>query len=708
MGESGGIPSGASVQVASDGTVTIHDGTARRSYVLGPGESESLAEKKPSRGPRVPSEPVPRTESKPPAAGSKTPSVTVPRPSDPPPSASKSTAPDAKVSNRTIAYNAKDMVLTPPGTAPAKPSDASAPEPKPSAAASGASLPTNPKRTIAYDASQLNLAAPGAPAASPGSPAMNATQAFDPKAVASVPTVTKPEAAPTAPTGAGPQRTIAYDARQLGLAAPEPAGNNGGADPKRTIAFDAEQIRAITATAQGAAEPAAQASAPASEPPKPATKPNATIAYDARALGLAGATPGGSAPAHPAPTPTVEDDSSNSDASDDSSPRMTDPDGTPAWQVLHSRDAEPSPDSPLVYRERTYVVAEGTSEPLLEAILSARFEELREELASRPKGKLVNMALFDHRWEGRPERPPLLTLQWKDWRGEPIVGRPKGSQPPPAVGPVSVPAPKPAFETPAKRSGADGGAESETAAKRSGADGAEDRVESPPSSRPPVATPEPAEAAPQPAPAPAHVDVGGPPSDDLDLSISDDVVDAPRPRERRRTDELLANAFEALQDLFFLTTPVEGLEFVVRLLGDLIPAQGYSTCLYDINTDELRFVAVAGPGGEAQKGRGVPRLRGLLGAAAIAPDAAVLIEDVVSDPRYDAATDGRPGVDIQTMALMAISHQGRLLGMVQLINRVDQSQFSRADANLLMYIGEKLGEFLFSARMRPDERRRGT
>ncbi|MCA9608192.1 MAG: GAF domain-containing protein, partial [Myxococcales bacterium] len=124
----------------------------------------------------------------------------------------------------------------------------------------------------------------------------------------------------------------------------------------------------------------------------------------------------------------------------------------------------------------------------------------------------------------------------------------------------------------------------------------------------------------------------------------------------------------------------------------------------DINADELRFVALDGPGADERRGEGVPRLSGLLGVAALAPNHTVLVEDASADDRFDPGVDGRIGLSAENLAVVALTHQGRLLGVLQLINRQHQAQFSRADANLVFYIGEKLGEFLYAARMRPHHR----
>ena len=618
IGEKGGVPPGASCSVAPDGKVTIQDAVARKTYVLAPWVEESLAPASTPRGPRVPSEPVPRPGSVPPpnAEGR----VSVPKPSDPPPA--------AKVSpKRTMAYDARELGLA----APAKP----------------AASPS--KKTIAYDAKQLGLSAPAEPtptgesastSAAPASgastsaapekarpkPVAKKTMAYDAKELG----LTPPSAAPTesAPSESAPSQSVPSEPPAKKVASPDEKKSKPIA--KKTIAYDAKEL------GLAAASPAAEA-APAPEPAqaKPAKAPvsKRTIAYDAKELGL-----GGDRSTVPDAAPPEQD-----------APEQDAPEG---WGLLHARDEEPTKETPLCYRERTFVVPPGTTPPVAEAILMARFDELQHDLAERPKGKLVNMAVFDHRWEERPERPPLVTLQWKDWRGAPVI-RQQGA---PAASP-SQPAPsQPSTAQPAP-------------------------------SQPPAAQP-----------APSQPPVAQPASSQPPAARRSE----PAPRG---VDDRLANAFEALQDLFFLTTPVEGLDFVLELLADLVPSEASSACLYDINSDELRFVALRGPGAPERQGEGVPRLSGLMGAAATSSEGVLLSENVPHDVRFDPGVDGRIGLEPVTMALMSVTHQGRLLGMIQLINRQQQAQFSRADANLIAYVSEKLGEFLYSARMRSDQRR---
>lgn len=88
--------------------------------------------------------------------------------------------------------------------------------------------------------------------------------------------------------------------------------------------------------------------------------------------------------------------------------------------VLASRDVEPSPSSPLTYRERAFLLAGGASRALMEQLLTDELGVIQRALEGRPQGKYVTLALFDQPFEGVPMRPPLATLEWMDWRGDPV------------------------------------------------------------------------------------------------------------------------------------------------------------------------------------------------------------------------------------------------------------------------------------------------
>ena len=102
------------------------------------------------------------------------------------------------------------------------------------------------------------------------------------------------------------------------------------------------------------------------------------------------------------------------------------PDEEEGLHVIYRREQEPTPTSPLHYREDVFAVAPGTSEADAERILRAQLQIIQDALKAKRSAKYVNLAVFDQVFEGRPPVPPLVTLSWKDWKGpEPVLTYPR-------------------------------------------------------------------------------------------------------------------------------------------------------------------------------------------------------------------------------------------------------------------------------------------
>ncbi len=89
-----------------------------------------------------------------------------------------------------------------------------------------------------------------------------------------------------------------------------------------------------------------------------------------------------------------------------------------ASTLLFERDQDPSATNPLTYRERVYAVASGTSEAQAEALARQTLTTLMQSLATRPRGRYVIVAVFDHTFSHRPSESPIVVLRWKDWHGD--------------------------------------------------------------------------------------------------------------------------------------------------------------------------------------------------------------------------------------------------------------------------------------------------
>jgi GAF domain-containing protein len=99
-------------------------------------------------------------------------------------------------------------------------------------------------------------------------------------------------------------------------------------------------------------------------------------------------------------------------------------------RLMLARNEDSTPDNPLLYRERCYLVPKSLGLAEIEGALREQLEVIERELSSEPTGKFVNLAAFDHVWHDKPERPPLIVLQWKDWRNQINVDFPASAKEP--------------------------------------------------------------------------------------------------------------------------------------------------------------------------------------------------------------------------------------------------------------------------------------
>jgi hypothetical protein len=86
-------------------------------------------------------------------------------------------------------------------------------------------------------------------------------------------------------------------------------------------------------------------------------------------------------------------------------------------ELIYERLHEPSDDSPILYRERAYVVDTLQTDDDLEEHLEAELSRIRRDWRHRDASQFVQLSLYDHSFQGEPRFPPIATLTWKDWQG---------------------------------------------------------------------------------------------------------------------------------------------------------------------------------------------------------------------------------------------------------------------------------------------------
>lgn len=404
-----------------------------------------------------------------------------------------------------------------------------------------------------------------------------------------------------------------------------------------------------------------------------------------------------------------------------SPPPETEP-NVPGLELVAMRKEEPTDAVPITYREYSFAVAEGTDPEELEQRARAAWEHVRAAIGHLASQKFVQIALFDHRFEGRPLRPPIVVLVWKDWRGDPVV-QVRGAPTPPATAPypptslrpgapgltakASFPAPgAPSVEPPRPAMPAEPAPQEpapiETAAAVVEAAPIADAAPAPvpveaavpaPAASFPAAPAEPAPVAAAPAEAPAAPAAAEP--------VRGKTPSRPgsspgiTSRKKRVSEDLIGELFEQMHQLHFMPDMVAGAEYVLGVILRVMPSEGILIHVFDINTRQFVVVRASGP-----NARGVLLHR--------TPDTFKLFRDVfrrssaavVADASADANFHGgrweRLGVTVKSALCGAVKQGGRYLGVIELANAAGGAPFQVSEVNALDYICGQFADFVAS------------
>ncbi|HEY4157703.1 MAG TPA: hypothetical protein VGM29_06380 [Polyangiaceae bacterium] len=529
----------------------------------------------------------------------------------------------------------------------------------------------------------------------------------------------KPPAASAASSAPVAHAPAAFPAVNAAMSEPAAAGNNVGAVSKSVVPRPRPSNAPRPRSAPPAqpnivvpADPVPRAprvpSVFSSEPPVPAQ------AFVAPATPAAIAAPVSAAPAPvsaaPAPVSAVPAPVS----------------AVPGFQVIRERAEEPRAESPITYRELALAVELHTTRSEAEALLWAQYRQLAATIAARTPGKFIQLAIFDHTFKKKPERPPLATLAWKDWRGDPVLAFPGFGDA--AAGPLSG---VPASQTPSTLP--TGVAPTPLPAQP--ANHFPIPVQAPVVLAAPVVELAPAIVAPAPAvaapvaavvtQAPAVVPESPPPSaapaiasvivDRSAVATAPTVLNLPvvptapasapsnerpsRPRiataARRRApgEDLIGDLFETMHELHFMRDIAVGADFVLTVLNEVLPCEGVLLHVFDINS--RNFVVVRAKGAHPRDVL-LSRLsdQDALCMVVMRALSAVSLANVSQDARFAAPRWQTVGVAPRVALCGAVRQGGRYLGMIELVNPLGDLPFHEGEINALDYICEQFAEFL--------------
>jgi hypothetical protein len=613
-----------------------------------------------------------------------------------------------------------------PGSLPPQAPVGAAPAPAPAPAPSPAAAPAQPHPAAAAGGGAGTTKPPD------GKKAVQRTVVFSSQGAAMV-----PDAAPTAPdVGDTHQAATAPAAAATKRPAPA-AGSPPPAGAPSTHAGPAPQAHAPSAP-----RPAAASSPPAAARPVTQATPTKQPQAPSPAAPAGPAHSPAGAAHHPvAPSPPAQP-----------STMIAQPPTLPGIEVLFKREQEPDNRSPLTYREYVYYFAAGREETMARAMLFAQFELVKASISSSKPGKLVNLAMFDVAFKGKAPAPPVVTLTWKDWRGDPVIEFPRRNlkngpsaalpqahavapagtaaalaQPvasPPHAAPSAV-APQQAPIQPVAVAAVVSPAGVGAGVAPSAASPAPAMAPQPVQGDAPFAAaagPAPVHAAPVPSPlvpfplgatplgatpfgttqpsagaaAPAQPQPHAPafPPVQGSLTPTHGVRRAPSKPTigRLRGDELIADLFEAMHDLHFLRDAVEGADFCLSLALEKMPSRAGIVHLYDIDKREFVVTCARGTGVEQLLLHRYPESDPLL-LAAMRKQRAIVIADATNGDA--AAAERYQGVGgAKSVVVAPVILAGRFLGGLELVNPNDGNPFTEDEGHAMTYIGEQFAEFV--------------
>jgi diguanylate cyclase (GGDEF)-like protein len=164
-------------------------------------------------------------------------------------------------------------------------------------------------------------------------------------------------------------------------------------------------------------------------------------------------------------------------------------------------------------------------------------------------------------------------------------------------------------------------------------------------------------------------------------------------RTRRELD-VLADIGKALTSSLDIQ---EVLQVIMTKVGELIKPKAWSLLLVDEDSGDLRFEIAVSPVSDSLKTIRLKMGEGIAGWVA-KEGRPLLIEDVRNDPRFAPRVDETVSFVTRSIVCVPMKFKERVLGVIQLINSLDEVQFNDAHLRMLGAIADYAAIGLENAR----------
>ena len=124
------------------------------------------------------------------------------------------------------------------------------------------------------------------------------------------------------------------------------------------------------------------------------------------------------------------------------------------------------------------------------------------------------------------------------------------------------------------------------------------------------------------------------------------------------------------------------LQSIVEVARSIFGARASSVFLFDEDSDELVFEAVAGEGAEELIGKRFPSSTGIAGWVLVTRQPLV-VEELADDPRFAREAAESTGFVPKGLMAVPLIHEDRTLGVLEVLDRPQQAAFSLQEMELL-------------------------
>lgn len=131
----------------------------------------------------------------------------------------------------------------------------------------------------------------------------------------------------------------------------------------------------------------------------------------------------------------------------------------------------------------------------------------------------------------------------------------------------------------------------------------------------------------------------------------------------------------------------EILSVIMERVSTLLKPRVWSLLMIDETTGELVFEIAISPAADRLKGVRLKKGEGIAGWVALHGEA-LLIPDVSGDPRFTSQIDKTTDFTTRSIVCVPVRSKSRILGVVEIINSLDEGAFTEGDLQLLSTIAD--------------------